>query len=314
MKFFILAILFPLAILTASFILTQLMAVLAKNKLPSTGKFTDVSGGAIHWTDAGRGETIILVHGLGGNHHNFSYMLSELSRKYRVISIDRLGSAWSTRNHFSYANLTSQADAIVEFIDQEKLHRPLLVGHSLGGAFLLSIGIRFPEKIKGLALICPACMAIDSTPAIFRDLEIKHPAARAFFSNFLSGPFILLKQKKFLTEIFKPEPITPDFATKGGALLSRLPSQFQTTCEDLIAAKASQNAVLQKLKYLKVPTHVLFAEDDIILDAKHHGVAFSEITGARLKLIPKTGHMLPITQPQLCNKFIDDFMSDVVSS
>lgn len=119
----------------------------------------------------------------------------------------------------------------------------------------------------------------------------------------------MLKQNRFLTEIFKPEPITPDFDIKGGAILSRLTSQFQITCEDLIAAKASQNDVVLKLTQLNVPTHVIFGEDDVILDAQKHGVAFSQATGARLVMIPKTGHMLPVTQPKLCNKFIEDVMS-----
>ena len=290
------------------------MALIAKNKLPATGKFTEVNGGTIHWTSKGDGEPIILIHGLGGNHHNFSYMLSELAKKYRVISIDRLGSAWSKRTDFSYASLTAQADAIVEFIDKENLERPLLVGHSLGGAFSLSVGIRFPEKIRGVALICPACMAMDATPKVFRSLEIMNPTARAFFSNVLSGPFIMMKQKKFLTEIFKPELITPGFDIKGGAILSRLPSQFKTTCEDLIAAKKSQNSVLSELGKLEIPTHVLFAENDVILDAQYHGVGFSKLTGAKLEIVPKAGHMLPVTKPEICNKFVEDVMSDIGGS
>ena len=308
MKFIAATILFLLALLTGSFILTQFLAFVARRKLPANGKFTEVRGGIIHWTEQGKGETIILIHGLGGNNHNFNYMLPELSKKYHVISIDRIGSAWSTRQDFNYANLNAQADAIVDLIDQESFQRPLLIGHSLGGAFSLSVGIRFPDKVRGLALICPASMAIDATPDIFRDLEVSSSTGRVFLANFLSGPFGLMKQKKFLTELFKPEPITPGFDIKGGAILSRLPSQFQTTCEDLIAAKESQNDVVSKLGDLEVPMHVLFAEDDVILNAQHHGVAFCETTGARLVMIPKTGHMLPVTQPRICNNFIEDVM------
>ncbi len=314
MKLLILQTLFLIFFLSASFIFTRLLALIAKNKLPATGKFTEVNGGTIHWTSKGDGEPIILIHGLGGNHHNFSYMLSELAKKYRVISIDRLGSAWSKRIDCSYASLTAQADAIVEFIDKEKLERPLLVGHSLGGAFSLSVGIRFPDKIRGVALICPVSMAIDATPKVFRSLEIMNPTVRAFFSNVLSGPFILIKQKTFLTEIFKPEPITPGFDIKGGALLSRLPSHFKTTCEDLIAAKKSQNSVLSALENLDTPTYVLFAKNDVILDAKYHGVAFSKMTGAKLEMVPKAGHMLPVTKPEICNKFVEDVMSDIGGS
>ena len=56
------------------------------------GKFTSVNGGNIHWNESGEGDTILLVHGFGGNLHDFNYMVAELSRNYRVVCIDRLGS------------------------------------------------------------------------------------------------------------------------------------------------------------------------------------------------------------------------------
>ena len=311
---FLLIFLLATAFLTTCYLITQFLAAIARRKLPPKGKFTEVTGGKIHWTDNGEGETILLLHGLGGNHHNFNYMIPELAKHYRVISIDRIGSAWSTREGVDFAGINAQGDAIADFIEKEKLQRPLLVGHSLGGAFSISIGIRFPEIIRGLALICPASMAMDSIPKVFRDLEVNNSFARTFLANVLSGPFVLMKQKNFLTEIFKPEPITTNFNIKGGAILSRLPSQFKTTCEDLIAAYSTQIDVLSQLGELKVMTHVLFGEDDAILDANLHGTAFCRTTGARLIMIPKTGHMLPITQPQLCNKFIHDVMSVTTGS
>ena len=63
--------------------------------------------------------------------------------------------------------------------------------------FSLSVGIEFPEKIRGVELICPVSMALGATPKVFYSLEITNPKARAFFSNALSGPFILMKQKSF---------------------------------------------------------------------------------------------------------------------
>ena len=152
-------------------------------------------------------------------------------------------------------------------------------------------------------------MALEKTPKIFRDLEVNNSFARTFLANVLSGPFGLIKQKEVLTELFKPEPVEADFDVKGGAILSRLPSQFKVTCEDLIAAHASQDDIVSKLGDLKVMTHVLYGEDDAVLDAHLHGTAFCKMTGAKLIMIPKTGHMLPVTQPQLCNKFISDVMS-----
>ena len=87
MKLLILSTLFLILFLSASFILAQVLASLAKNKLPATGKFTEVNGGTIHWTSKGDGEPIVLIHGLGGNHHNFSYMLSELVKNIELLAL-----------------------------------------------------------------------------------------------------------------------------------------------------------------------------------------------------------------------------------
>jgi pimeloyl-ACP methyl ester carboxylesterase len=268
-----------------------------------------VRGREIHWTESGAGDTILLIHGLGGNLHNFNYMVPELSKNYRVVCIDRPGSGWSTRQSIDYASIDAQTDAIAEFIEKEALERPLVVGHSLGGTFTISLGIKFPDRIKGLALICPASMAVDQTPEVFRDLELSTAAGRKFVANVLSEPLGLKKEHKFLAEIFKPEPILTDFGIKGGAVLGRLPRHFQTTCEDLVSAKSAQEELMTRLDAIKTGVYVIFAEDDNILDAQHHGKAFCEKTGAKLVMIPKTGHMLPATNPQLCNKFIQDIMS-----
>ena len=75
MKFVFITVLFLLVILALSFIVTQLLAVYERRKRPAEGWFTEVNGGKIHWTEQGEGETIILIHGLGGNHHNFNYMV-----------------------------------------------------------------------------------------------------------------------------------------------------------------------------------------------------------------------------------------------
>ncbi len=296
------------ALLIVCSVLTHLLGYHAKTKLPPTGQFTKVTGGTLHWTETGTGAPIILIHGLGGNLFNYNYMIPELAQRYRVISIDRLGSGWSTRDDPSRADLRAQANTIAEFIDIEGLERPLLVGHSLGAGIAITVGVFHPDKIRGLALICPSSMGMQDVPKPFRQMDIKNAAWRLFLSHTMLGPVALMREGRVFDAIFKPEPITSDFLIKGGVLLGRLPRQFRTTCEDLVAAKASQHEVARQLSDLTVPTHALIAQDDNILDIQLHGVKFSDLTGAPLTMVPRAGHMLPMTQPTLCNSFIQKVM------
>ena len=62
---------------------------------------------------------------------------------------------------------------------------------------------------------------------------------------------------------------------------------------------------------MDVYTEVLFGEDDEILDAKLHGEKFAKLAGAKLTMVPGTGHMLPLTIPDECADFIRGVMNKV---
>ena len=125
--------------------------------LPPRGTFIEVDGARIHYLDEGSGPPLVLIHGLGGQMHNFTHsLLDRLKRDHRVIILDRPGSGYSSRPQHGSATLASQARTIAHFIDALGLDRPLVVGHSLGGAIALMLALDHPDKVGGLALLAPA--------------------------------------------------------------------------------------------------------------------------------------------------------------
>src|SRR5262249_42144164 len=68
-----------------------------EKKLPPRGRFVDVDGARIHYLDEGNGPTLLLVHGLGGQMHNFTHsLLGKLRQDFRIVILDRPGSGYST--------------------------------------------------------------------------------------------------------------------------------------------------------------------------------------------------------------------------
>jgi uncharacterized membrane protein len=64
-----------LIIILALFIAWRFSHMVAKKAsaaLPPRGRFTEVSGGRLHWIEKGEGQPVVMIHGLGGNHHNFT--------------------------------------------------------------------------------------------------------------------------------------------------------------------------------------------------------------------------------------------------
>jgi pimeloyl-ACP methyl ester carboxylesterase len=103
--------------------------------LPPRGRFLEVDGARLHYLDKGQGPPIVMIHGLGGQMGHFTYaLLDRLAREFRVVLIERPGSGHSTRPPGASATLRTQAGTIAKAIRALRLERPLVVGHSLGGA------------------------------------------------------------------------------------------------------------------------------------------------------------------------------------
>ena len=304
---------FLILVIVLSAIFTRLTSRKIKRSIPKFGKTTLLQDAEIHWYESGQGEPIIMLHGLAGNLRNFTYALvGKLDQEYRVIAIDRAGCGWSTRSKSECATLQEQARIISEFIDKEQIKRPLIVGHSLGGAIALALALEYKNKISGLALICPATQVIDKIPDMFKSLNISSPLIRFFVAHTFSSLIGILTRKETFKVAFAPEMICDDFSIKGGGDFALSSEAFIRTSEDLIFAQSSAPSLVGREKELEVYTEVLFGEDDEILDAKLHGEKFSQLSGSKLTMLPGKGHMLPLTIPDQCADFIRGVINKIV--
>ena len=120
---------------------------------PPPGQFMEIDGQRIHYVDRGQGPAIVMIHGLGGNLGNFTYALVDrLAKDFRVVAIDRPGAGHSTRPKHASAALGAQAATLATLMRALKLEKPLLVGHSLGGALSLTLAVHHADCIGALTL------------------------------------------------------------------------------------------------------------------------------------------------------------------
>jgi len=273
--------------------------------LPPRGKFVDVPGARIHYLDSGAGPAIVMVHGLGGQSGNFAYgVVEKLADKFRVIVIDRPGAGYSTRESDASAPLGKQAKFVADFIRALGLEKPLLVGHSLGGAISLAVALDFPEAVGGLALVAPLTHVPPHVPEPFRPLEIESSLLRWILAWTVGVPMGILRGRKIVKMIFAPEAVPADFATRGGGLLTLRPSHFYTVSTDLVAADADLAGMPARYGSIGVPVGILYGTNDEVLDYCQNGEAMTkEVPGLRLKLV-EGGHMLPVTRPEATAEFI----------
>jgi pimeloyl-ACP methyl ester carboxylesterase len=273
--------------------------------LPPAGRFVDVPGARLHVVERGTGPPLLLVHGLAGQVRYFTFgIVDQLAEQYRVVAVDRPGSGYSVRTAGASAALGAQADVLAALIDALQLGRPLVVGHSLGGAVALALAQRHPRHVAGLVLISPLTHVVHEVPAMFKGLMIAQPWMRTLVAWTLAVPLGIAKRDAVLSVLFGPEAVPRDFATRGGGLLTQRPSHFIAACTDLAAIPEDLPGMAQHYATLQLPVSILYGRSDAILSPRDQGEALAaKMPGARLTLI-EGGHMLPLTQPDRTAQFI----------
>jgi pimeloyl-ACP methyl ester carboxylesterase len=203
-------------IVTGLVLYTVSTAGQVENRLPPRGRFIDVDGARIHYLDEGTGPTLLLVHGLAGQMLNFTHsLLGKLTPHFRVIVIDRPGSGYSTRPKGASATISGQARTISRFCQELKLGRPVIVGHSLGGAIALALALNHPEQVAGLALLAPVTHRPDRVPPPFDRMAIASPVLRRLIAWTLATPLSIAKPRAGAGEAVWPAAGPARFCCRG---------------------------------------------------------------------------------------------------
>ena len=274
--------------------------------LPPRGRFMEIDGERIHYVDTGgAGPAAVMIHGLGGNLLHFDYALAgRLAGEFRLILVDRPGSGYSSRAAGADATLTAQAAAIAKLIGALRLKRPLVVGHSLGGAVSLALALDHPDCVGGLALVAPLTHAQEEVPAIFRRLVIRTSLVRYLVAWTLATPLGILRGPMALKEVFAPDAVVPAFPLRAGGLLGLRPKAFCAASSDIVAINDVLPAYTRRYPSLNLPFGILFGKDDRLLDYREQGEAMrASCPALDLELIDG-GHMLPMTAPDRCAALI----------
>jgi len=287
-----------LALLIVGLVLfTALTARRAEALAPPTGRFIEVDGARLHYLDRGTGPAVVLVHGLGGNLRNFYGLVDKLAASCRVVAVDRPGSGYSTMVSGEHPTLRAQATIIVRFIRKLGLDRPLLVGHSFGGALSLALALDYPDSVSALVLISTLSQVEPAPPAIFKSLDIRSPTLRWLIAWTLMAPLGKLAHQAALKAVFAPELVPKTFDADSGGALGLRPDSFIAASKDMVSDPDELAITMPRYPSLAIPVDVIYGRQDPILNYQAHGERLvAALPNATLYVI-EGGHMIPVTVP-----------------
>jgi pimeloyl-ACP methyl ester carboxylesterase len=272
---------------------TRLIAARAERMVPASGNFVDIGGNRIHYLEAGEGRPIVFVHGLGGQLHHFRHSMFPMLTGYRLIALDRPGSGYSVRAAGATARLPEQAEVIAKFIEALGLEKPLLVGHSLGGAVALTVALNHPDAISGIVALAPLTHMEDEIRAEFKSLYITSRLKRWLIAQTTAVPASLKYARQTLDFVFSPQQWPEDYIIAGGGMLGLRPSHIYATASDIVAIEKDLGEIAARYGEIRMPSALMFGTADRVLDHKRHGLPMREkIAGLDFDLADGQGHML----------------------
>jgi pimeloyl-ACP methyl ester carboxylesterase len=226
--------------------------------------------GVVRFQDEGSGEfAMLFLHGFNGQLSDWNDTWDELSGMPRKVRMDIPGFGGSEFDSRDY-DLESQARRVFEFLDARGIRRVVIVAASMGGSLAAVLAAREPQRVIALELLAPSG----------HEGSLRYGGVRGLLMR--PGPLKDAAAAISAWQIYRS--LFPDNKARQGLTVT-------------FSYGAWWDAILPEVK---APTVLLWSRGD-------YGVHFSaapevaqSIRGSRLLwLDEKTGHLIPLTRPQL---------------
>jgi pimeloyl-ACP methyl ester carboxylesterase len=255
----------------------------------------DHLGGPIAWREAGGGQPVLLLHGLGGTRLAWEPQLEGLADRFRCIAWDMPGYGGSAA--LTTLTFPGVVDAIVRLLDTLGIDRVDVVGLSMGGQHAQHLAIAHPERIRRLVLADTSYrFGADGTdPEAWKRLRLDALDAG------LTPADIAARVLDSIT--------APGF---GGGERQRLIDAFSAISSDGLRAAVEMlptHAVDDRLAEIAAPTLVIVGELDEETPLAYAEYLAGHIPGAHLEVIAGAGHLTPSEAPDDFNRLIAEFLA-----
>ncbi|MFD0395494.1 alpha/beta fold hydrolase [Streptomyces nogalater] len=127
-------------------------------------RWVDVEGTRTRYLETGQGAPVLLIHGEGSVSEQWYGILEGLATSHRVVAVDLPGYGYSER--ITDASPAGMATFVWNFARAVGAERPVVVGHSFGGAVAVHMALQRPDHVPSLVLISSAGMGRAINPAM----------------------------------------------------------------------------------------------------------------------------------------------------
>jgi proline iminopeptidase len=289
--------------------------------------YVDANGALIYYKAFGVGRPLMILHGgPGASHDYFLPHLVPLARTNRLIFIDERGSGKSSKLEdpagYTVENMVEDVEGVRNAL---QLGEVSLLGHSFGGVVAQAYALKYQSHLTHL-ILASTFASTRQLNAIFDQMKTKmSPELRAKIDRF-EKTGLFGKGKEFEKNRYPPEYMAaawgegyfpylyqrrpdPNFDPVANGVMSwdLYRTMWGSHGEFVIDGNLTSVEYTDRLNTIKVPTLITVGDHDesdpsIARDMQQH------IAGSQLVVLPQSGHMTFVDQPDLFIKAVNDFV------
>ena len=296
---------------------------------PMQEGYVDAHGVLIYYVEFGKGPPLVVVHGgPGADHTYFLPWLLPLARTHRLVFIDERGSGQSERlqdvSQYTVENMADDVEAVRVALGLGKIS---LLGHSYGGVLAQAYALKYQQHLSHLILNSTFASTREMNAVLAREKAQMPPDKLARLNQLeaagLFGKGAIWEHSRYQSEYetlawgdgyfpflygARPDPAYDPATGNAPTNWDLYRQMWGSDGEFIIDGNLKSVEWADRLPTIHVPTLILVGDHDEC-DPSLSREMHEKIAGSMLVILPDSGHMNFVDQPDLWQKAVNGFLS-----
>jgi pimeloyl-ACP methyl ester carboxylesterase/putative sterol carrier protein len=271
---------------------------------------TIIAGGQpVSLLEAGRGDPVLLLHGLGATKASFLPTLFALSKRHRVLAPDLLGHG-DTAKPLARYDAPAFATFTLDLMDALGIERAHLIGNSMGGRISLEVALRAPDRVRSLTLLCPAVAFIKRREFV-PIVRLLRPEL-GFFPHRLPHRLVVRSVRAMFA---RPERLPMSWYEAGADEFLRVfrnprgrAALYASMRNIYLDEPAGDRGFWVRLEHLETPAMFLWGDRDRLVPSGFSRHVERVLPSARSLVIEDCGHVPQFEHSDTTHELVKDFL------
>lgn len=279
----------------------SMLIKLDKLSTPTHDATLSVKGRAYVYSRGGEGQTVLLLHGFGGNKEQWNPMIRDLGGQFDVIALDLPGFGASPAPSGERFTIENQARWVTEFLDELGLRSVHVVGSSMGGHIAAQMAATRPELVRSIALLEPyGVRSVRPTEFDRRiAMQAQSPLAPRTAREFDSMVGMVLTDAPFI-----PRPV---YVTLADEAIKRA-DLYQKIWVDLLP---DRGALPARFCPTRTPSLLVWGDSEKVFHTDSMQLLANCRPGVSKLLMSETGHLPMMERPRETALALRSFVSQI---